>query len=118
MKSEMWFTLSPDIVIEGVEGQALVYLYEGTGDNLLPEDKAEGYVDYLNYDLYDLDPETGKCKERDGGMVMLKEYVSDLSEPQALALLSEEIGSADNPIRIKPENITEIDPLSLTGLNI
>lgn len=118
MKSEMWFTLSPDISIDDIDHQALIYLYEGTGDNLLPEDKAEGYVDYINYDLYDLDPSTGKCEERDGGMVMLKEYVSDLSEPQALALLSEEIVSADNPIRIKPENITEIDPLNLTGLNI
>lgn len=118
MKSEIWFTLDKNVKLDGIEGQALIYLCEGTGDNLLATDIRLGYVDYLNYELYDYNPEINECQERDGGMVMLKEYVSDLSEPQALALLSEEIGSADNPIRIKPENITEIDPLSLTGLNI
>ena len=43
MKSEMWFTLDTSVKIDGIEGQALVYFYEGTGDNFLPTDIRLGY---------------------------------------------------------------------------
>ena len=53
----------------------IIRIEEGTGENLLPEDRADGYVDYINYDRYDAaaiaeDP-------LDGGMVMYKEYIRD-----------------------------------------
>jgi|GEM_PF-4589011 len=118
MKSEMWFTLDTSVKIAGIEGQALVYLYEGTGDNLLPTDMRLGYVDYLNYDLYDYDKETGECTSRDGGMILLREYVSDISEAQALKELEDELLSPGQTAGlITPENITEIDPSQLIGLD-
>jgi hypothetical protein len=48
---------------------------EGTGDNLLPEDEKEGYVDYImldfmEYDGYDL-------IEADGSQVMLTELYQE-----------------------------------------
>lgn len=55
----------------------LVKIEEGSGDNLLKEDRADGYVDYLNYDRYS-PADLGVSEESmDGGMLMLKEYVSD-----------------------------------------
>ena len=79
----------------------------------------ENYVDYLNYELYDYNPETNECRERDGGMVLLREYVSDISEAQALKELEEELLP---PIRekgvITPETITEVEPSQILGLNI
>lgn len=54
---------------------------EGTGDNLLHEDREEGYVDYLNWYegvLFDGDfVQTG-----DGGMFLYKEMIS--SKPKGL----------------------------------
>ena len=53
-----------------------VKIEEGTGDNLLKEDRADGYVDYLNYDRYS-PADLGVSEENiDGGMLMLREYVS------------------------------------------
>lgn len=43
---------------------------EGNGSNLLPEDEAQGYVDYIYYDQYELDSEMTNC---DGGQVLLTE---------------------------------------------
>jgi hypothetical protein len=119
MKSEILFTLDKNVKLDGIEGQALIYLCEGTGDNLLATDIRLGYVDYLNYELYDYNPETNECRERDGGMVLLREYVSDISEAQALKELEEELLP---PIRekgvITPETITEVEPSQILGLNI
>lgn len=47
----------------------VVMIAEGTGDNLLSEDKAEGYVDYIMYYQYALDED---LQEVDGGQVMTK----------------------------------------------
>lgn len=47
----------------------LLCISEGTGDNLLKEDVANGYVDYIYYEQYDAaDPE---LTEIDGGQVLL-----------------------------------------------
>lgn len=47
---------------------------EGTGDNLLREDRELGYVDYIYYELY----EVGYgFDEVDGGMITTREYVAD-----------------------------------------
>ena len=32
----------------------IIRIAEGTGDNLLPEDIEEGYVDYIYYEQYEL----------------------------------------------------------------
>lgn len=48
----------------------IVKISEGSGDNLLDEDIAAGYVDYIYYEQYVMDPD---MRETDGGMVMLTE---------------------------------------------
>ena len=48
----------------------IIYICEGTGDNLLKEDKKAGFVDYINFMRYTL--EDG-IFEYDGGMLMLTE---------------------------------------------
>ncbi len=52
----------------------IIYISEGTGDNLLDEDIEEGYVDYINYQIYMLD---NGIEEDDGGMIMLRELFRD-----------------------------------------
>ena len=52
------------------EVKQIVKISEGTGDNLLDEDIEAGYVDYIYYEQYVMDPE---MRETDGGMVMLTE---------------------------------------------
>ncbi len=59
-----------DIYVYIPDKKKIIYISEGTGDNLLREDIAEGYVDYINYTIYDLD---NGIEESDGGMIMLKE---------------------------------------------
>lgn len=49
----------------------IIRIAEGIGDNLLHEDIEEGYVDYLIYEIYDLDQ---GMPENDGGMLLLKAY--------------------------------------------
>lgn len=48
---------------------ALIYMQEGTGDNLLPEDEKEGYVDYIDYTCFDID--SGDISEGNGGQMMM-----------------------------------------------
>ncbi len=76
-----------DIYVYIPDKKKIIYISEGTGDNLLREDIAEGYVDYINYTIYDLDNGKGYVdyinytiydldngiEESDGGMIMLKE---------------------------------------------
>lgn len=50
---------------------------EGNGSNLLEDDEGEGYVDYIYYDQYELDPAMTNC---DGGQVMLTEMFRDKFE--------------------------------------
>ena len=69
--------LGADLVIAVPEMNAVIRIAEGTGDNLLKEDEAEGYVDYINYDIYTAS-EIGLTEvPADGGMVMSKEYIRD-----------------------------------------
>lgn len=48
----------------------IIRIAEGTGDNLLPEDIEEGYVDYIYYEQYELSQD---FPEIDGGQVLLEE---------------------------------------------
>ena len=52
-------------------GKTLFKIAEGTGDNLLEEDEAEGYKDYWMTDYYDFD-------EWEGGQWMERETIWDL----------------------------------------
>ena len=78
------------------EADLYVYVQEGSGDNLLREDVADGYVDYIDWtshkavrfcgDYPDMDEEV------DGGMAMFREYVTDLSDDVLVEALKYEAG--------------------------
>lgn len=69
-KSDFWVKDKTDNLI--------IHISEGTGDNLFEDDIIEGYVDYINYSIYESMEDVYKDKEFDGGMVLLKEYYIDL----------------------------------------
>lgn len=52
----------------------IIRISEGSGDNLLPEDTEEGYVDYIYYEQYELG---NGLSEVDGGQVLLKDMFRD-----------------------------------------
>ena len=52
------------------DAKQIVRISEGSGDNLQDEDIEAGYVDYIYYEQYELEP---GLPEVDGGMVMLTE---------------------------------------------
>ena len=56
------------------DAQQIVKISEGSGDNLTDEDIAEGYVDYIYYEQYELEP---GVPEIDGGMVMLTQLFQE-----------------------------------------
>lgn len=53
----------------------IIFLQEGSGDNLLPEDKKLGYVDYVDVTAFEL--QHGEVDECDGGQLMLTELVQE-----------------------------------------
>lgn len=55
--------------------QQIIKISEGSGDNLLDEDIEAGYVDYIYYEQYVMDPH---MRETDGGMIMLHELFQEL----------------------------------------
>lgn len=57
------------------EAKQIIKISEGSGDNLLDEDMDAGYVDYIYYEQYVMDPH---MRETDGGMVMLTELFQEL----------------------------------------
>lgn len=61
-----------DLFVYIPEQGEIIWISEGTGDNLLKEDK--GYVDYINYEQYYLKP---GMYVADGGMIMYQELVRD-----------------------------------------
>jgi hypothetical protein len=56
------------------EACQIIKISEGSGDNLLDEDIEAGYVDYIYYEQYVMDPD---MRETDGGMVMLTELFQE-----------------------------------------
>lgn len=56
------------------EVKQIVKISEGTGDNLNDEDMDAGYVDYIYYEQYVMDP---YMRETDGGMIMLTELFQE-----------------------------------------
>lgn len=63
-----------DIFVYIPDFRQIVRIAEGTGDNLLAEDRDEGYVDYIYYDQHELDIDLPNV---DGGQIMLKELFRD-----------------------------------------
>lgn len=66
-----------DVFIFVPAAKQIVRISEGTGDNLLDEDREQGYVDYIYYEQYDLDAE---MPEVDGGQILLDQFVQDKYE--------------------------------------
>lgn len=68
-----------------------IVIDEGTGDNLLNEDIADGYVDYINYEIYKPVLWQGEpvMDESDGGMVLLTVPYSDLTEDEVIVMTLE-----------------------------
>lgn len=56
------------------DAQQIVQISEGSGDNLLDEDIEAGYVDYIYYEQYELEP---GVPEIDGGIVMLTQLFQE-----------------------------------------
>ena len=57
------------------ESGLFINAVEGTGDNLLPEDMEEGYVDYVYITIYKWNGD--ELEEFDGSMMLLKETFED-----------------------------------------
>ncbi len=58
-----------DLFIFVLEMKQVIRISEGTGDNLLWEDKEKGYVDYIYYDQHELSIDMPVVE---GGQVLLK----------------------------------------------
>lgn len=72
-----------DFIIQSKDGR-IFKISEGTGDNLLDEDVANGYVDYINYDYYDTLNDLADGNSHDGGMVLLKKNYADMTLEEIL----------------------------------
>lgn len=57
-----------DIFIYVQAMKQIIRIAEGSGDNLTDDDISQGYIDYIYYDVYNVQQ---NLPEVDGGMVML-----------------------------------------------
>lgn len=62
------------IKIATATGDRYFHIEDGSGDNLLAEDRKEGYIDYINLDEVEYSPEDDIWYIVDGGMVMFSFY--------------------------------------------
>lgn len=76
-----------------IDDSLIVHIAEGTGDNLLREDIEEGYVDYINFETWQVSC-TG-VEESDGGMVLTRTLVRDMRESDVIEMVLEEIFGTD-----------------------
>ena len=65
------------------DNTVILVIQEGSGDNLLREDQEEGYVDYVDY-TYEISETGTLTHDENGGMLLLKSYVSDLYDKEGL----------------------------------
>lgn len=74
----------------------IIRVAEGTGDNLLDEDIKEGYVDYVMYEIFDVNDffEMEQVDSCDAGMIMYKELVREKFANLKQCLLSDVIKDA------------------------
>ena len=59
-----------DVFIYGQRKKQIIRISEGSGDNLTDDDIVQGYVDYIYYEVYNVEQD---LPEVDGGMIMLTE---------------------------------------------
>lgn len=60
--------------------ERLITIVEGTGDNLLAEDEAEGFVDYVMTSIYEVDGED--INLIDSGQMLSRTLIADLEEDE------------------------------------
>lgn len=63
-----------DIFIYVQAMRQIIRIDEGSGDNLTDDDIAQGYVDYIYYEVYNVQQD---FPEVDGGMIMLTELFQE-----------------------------------------
>ena len=63
--------------------EKLITIVEGTGDNLSPEDEADGFVDYVMTSIYHVDG-AGIVLE-DGGQMLSRTPIADLEEDELVS---------------------------------
>lgn len=63
-----------DIFIYVQTEKQIIRIDEGSGDNLTDDDIDQGYVDYIYYEVYNVQQD---FPEIDGGMIMLKELFQE-----------------------------------------
>ena len=60
--------------------EKLITIVEGTGDNLLAEDEADGFVDYVMTSIYEVDGED--INLIDSGQMLSRTLIADLEEDE------------------------------------
>lgn len=60
--------------------EKLITIVEGTGDNLLAEDEADGFIDYVMTSIYEVDGED--INLIDSGQMLSRTLISDLEEDE------------------------------------
>lgn len=63
-----------DIFIYVQAMKQIIRIAEGSGDNLTDDDISQGYIDYIYYDVYNVQQD---LPEVDGGMAMLTELFQE-----------------------------------------
>ena len=66
-----------DIFIYVKTKKQIIRIDEGSGDNLTDDDIAQGYVDYIYYEVYNVQQD---LPEVDGGTIMLTEWFPEKFE--------------------------------------
>ena len=66
-----------DIFIYVPTMRQIIRIDEGSGDNLTNDDIAQGYVDYIYYEVYNVQQD---LPEVDGGTIMLTEWFQEKFE--------------------------------------
>lgn len=69
-----------DVFIFVPSASQIIRIAEGDGTNLLAEDEAAGYVDYIYYDRHELGP---NLEIVDGGQIMLEKPFREMFESTA-----------------------------------
>ena len=80
-------------------GTYAVVVEEGTGDNLWDEDVDNGYVDYINWEMYAvrMDYNLPTFVEWDGGMVLMKNYAQETPVEVICDIIRNETGMTSSP---------------------
>ena len=75
--------------------EKLITIQEGTGDNLLPEDISDGFVDYVMTSIYEVDGED--INLIDSGQMLSKTPIADLEEDELVRRVLDywELGEED-----------------------